>query len=63
MNEYLTVEELAKLLRVHKNTAYRYVRSGVVPSIRIGGRWRVKESDLPQSRTASEQPENRNGVD
>lgn len=53
MDNYLTIEEVAELLRVHRNTAYRYVRSGAIPSIRIGVQWRVKESDLPQSKAAN----------
>ena len=33
-----TVEETAKLLRIGRNRAYEAVRSGEIPSIRIGKR-------------------------
>lgn len=37
-NDTLTVEEIAKRLRIGRNQAYEAVRSGVVPSIRLGRR-------------------------
>ena len=37
-NDTLTVEEIAKRLRIGRNQAYEAVRSGVEPSIRLGRR-------------------------
>lgn len=43
---FLTVEETAQLLRVHKNTIYRWVREGRLPSTRIGKQWRIPREAL-----------------
>lgn len=43
----LTLTEVARLLRVSKRTVYALVRSGRLPSIRVGVRGvRVLETDL-----------------
>lgn len=43
----LTLTEVARVLRVSKRTVYALVRSGRLPSIRVGVRGvRVLESDL-----------------
>ena len=42
----LTVEEFGKLLRISRNTAYDYVRSGVVPSVRVGKQIRIFRDDV-----------------
>lgn len=34
-----TVEEVARILGIGRNTAYEAVRSGAIPSIRIGKRY------------------------
>ena len=39
--DVVTVEELAKMLKVGRNTAYELVRSGAVHSIKIGRQIRV----------------------
>lgn len=41
----LTVLDIAKLLRVSKNTAYDYLKSGVIPCIRVGHQIRVFRDD------------------
>lgn len=41
----LTVLDVAKLLRVSKNTAYDYLRSGAIPCIRVGHQIRVFRDD------------------
>jgi excisionase family DNA binding protein len=35
---YVTVDEMARLLRVSRTTAWKYVKTGVVPSIRLSPR-------------------------
>ena len=42
----LTTKELALLMRIHPETARRWLRSGHVPARKIGGAWRIVESDL-----------------
>jgi excisionase family DNA binding protein len=46
--EYLKLPEVARRLDVSEKTARRYVRSGELPSVFIGGAYRVSESDLAE---------------
>ena len=41
---FLTVAEVAEMLRVSKMTVYRLVHSGELPAIRFGRSFRVPES-------------------
>jgi excisionase family DNA binding protein len=43
---FLTVAELADLLRVSQRTAYQLVETSAVPTVRIGGQWRIPVSQL-----------------
>ena len=47
---WLTVEEIARELELHRETVRRWVRSGELPGIMLGrrGGYRVKEADLDQ---------------
>jgi len=36
--EYITAQELAAILKVTKDTIWRYTRTGRIPSIRLGAR-------------------------
>ncbi|MDA2804172.1 helix-turn-helix domain-containing protein [Nocardiopsis suaedae] len=40
---FLTVGDVATILRVTKMTVYRMVHSGVLPAIRVGRSYRVPE--------------------
>lgn len=40
---FLTVSEVASLMRVSKMTVYRLVHSGELPAIRVGRSFRVSE--------------------
>ena len=42
----LTLRECADRLGVHYMTAYKYVRMGRLPAVKVGSEWRVLESDL-----------------
>lgn len=42
----ITLNEAAEKLGVHYMTAYRYVRTGRLDAVKVGGEWRVSESDL-----------------
>jgi excisionase family DNA binding protein len=41
---FLTVAEVADMMRVSKMTVYRHVHSGELPAIRFGRSFRVPES-------------------
>jgi excisionase family DNA binding protein len=43
--EVLTVKEVSEMLRIHKTTLYKLVKTGKIPSFRIGSDWRFR-SDL-----------------
>lgn len=48
MNEekgkFLTVAEVAEIMRVSKMTVYRLVHSGELPAVRVGRSFRVNET-------------------
>ena len=39
----MTIEEVAKYLRLHKTTIYRMVRLGENPYSKIGNQWRFRK--------------------
>ncbi|MDA3649094.1 helix-turn-helix domain-containing protein [Saccharopolyspora indica] len=43
---FLTVAEVAKLMRVSKMTVYRLVHAGDLPAARVGRSFRVAEKDV-----------------
>jgi excisionase family DNA binding protein len=43
---YVTVAELAELLRVSNMTVYRLVQAGEIPAIRVGRSYRIREDDV-----------------
>ena len=47
-HEFLTVPEVAKLLRISRNLVYELVAQGVLPSIRLGRRILVPRDLLDQ---------------
>lgn len=42
----ITIEELAAILGIHRNTAYRAAKRGEIPTIRVGGRLLVPKAVL-----------------
>lgn len=46
MNELLTVEEVANILRTTPNTIYRWLRAGKLTGVKIGKEWRIKKEAL-----------------
>lgn len=46
MAEYLKIPEVAQRLDVSEKTARRYVKMGELPSVFLGGAYRVSEEDL-----------------
>jgi len=49
----LTLHEAAEELGVHYMTAYRYVRLGVLPAVKVGGTWHVARVDLDAFRAGA----------
>ena len=45
-DEVLTVEEVARYLRVHPMTVQRWCRVGELPAAKIGRAYRIKRGDL-----------------
>ncbi|MET0839540.1 MAG: helix-turn-helix domain-containing protein [Marmoricola sp.] len=43
---FLTVAEVAAVMRVSKMTVYRLVHSGELPAVRVGRSFRVSEDDV-----------------
>lgn len=46
LKRYLTIEEVCDALDLHRNTVYRYIRSGDIPSTVIGRQLYIHEDDL-----------------
>lgn len=42
----MTVQEVARYLRVHVVTVYRMIRQGQLPAIRVGRGWRFKKDEI-----------------
>ena len=45
-DEYLSIPQLAAMLKITPQTLRRHIREGQIPAARIGGHWRVRRSDL-----------------
>lgn len=45
-SRFMTVGEVAALLRVSAMTVYRRINAGELPAVRIGRSFRVREEDL-----------------
>lgn len=57
MNEIYTLDEVAKILRIHKETARLLLRSGELRGFQIRklGNWRVTATALDEYMTRSEE--------
>jgi len=44
--QFLTVAEVARMMRVSKMTVYRLVHAGELPAARVGRSFRVAENDV-----------------
>jgi excisionase family DNA binding protein len=52
----LSLHEAADSLGVHYMTAYRYVRLGMLPAVKVGGSWVVTAADVDALRRAGSSP-------
>lgn len=46
MEELLTLEELAKYLKISKHTLYKMLEKGEIPAFKIANQWRFKKSEI-----------------
>jgi len=46
--KFLTVAEVAAVMRVSKMTVYRLVHNGELPAVRVGRSFRVSEKDVDE---------------
>lgn len=44
--EILTVEQAAEILQIHKVTVYKYIRSGLLPAVKLGKVYRIYRNDV-----------------
>lgn len=44
--KFLTIAEVASMMRVSKMTVYRLVHNGELPAVRVGRSFRVTEDDV-----------------
>lgn len=45
-NGFLTVNEVAEMLKVDIETVYRWLKTGKLPGAKVGGAWRIRKSDI-----------------
>ena len=45
-DSYLTLREVAELLKLSEKTLYRLVQQGKLPSFKVGGSWRFRRTDI-----------------
>lgn len=48
IEEYLTIEETSKKLKISKITVYRMARSGRLPAVKFGRSWRISNKKLAE---------------
>ena len=46
LGSFLTITEVAEILRLHSTTIYRLVKRGELPGFKIGGNWRINRESL-----------------
>nr|WP_028474760.1 helix-turn-helix domain-containing protein [Nocardioides alkalitolerans] len=46
--KFLTVAEVAAVMRVSKMTVYRMLHDGTLPAVRVGRSFRVKQEDVDE---------------
>lgn len=52
-SRFVTVGEVAELLRVSNMTVYRLVQAGELPAVRVGRSYRIREEDVDRYLAAS----------
>jgi excisionase family DNA binding protein len=47
-NPTMTADEVAELVRLHRNTVQALAKSGELPGVKIGRQWRFRRSAVEQ---------------
>lgn len=47
-HKYMTVEEVARLLRVSRRTVYLLIRSKKLHTVKVGNRFRITNEDIEE---------------
>jgi len=47
-DSYMTLKEVAELLKLSEKTLYRLVQQGDVPAFKVGGSWRFRRADIEE---------------
>ncbi|MBL7156738.1 MAG: helix-turn-helix domain-containing protein [Candidatus Omnitrophica bacterium] len=55
----MTIDELAKYLRMKKVTIYKHAQEGKVPGFKVGSAWRFKKSTIDKWIAGKENSNNR----
>lgn len=45
-DEYMTLREVAELLKLSEKTVYRLAQRKEIPAFKVGGSWRFMRSDI-----------------
>jgi len=48
LGAFMTVEDVAEMLRINKSTVYRMAKAGRIPATRVGRQWRFRLSALEE---------------
>lgn len=48
LDQVLTIKEVAEYLKVNERTIYRMASSGDLPAFKVGGSWRIKQSEFEE---------------
>ena len=48
LGAFMTVEDVAEMLRINKSTVYRMAKAGRLPATRVGRQWRFRLSALEE---------------
>lgn len=46
LGSFMTVKDVAEMLRINKSTVYRMAKGGRIPATRVGRQWRFRLSAL-----------------
>lgn len=46
IDEILTIEEFAQIMKVSKITVYRMIKSGQIPAVKFGKSWRINKATI-----------------
>jgi excisionase family DNA binding protein len=42
----MTIDEVARYLRVNRSTIYRFIKVGEIPAFKVGNQWRFRKDSI-----------------